>query len=110
MKKILLIFSLIFIQFNLAQEAPKVLKTSFSKEALAQKITDINGKTVSISDLLKQHEGKILILDLWASWCRDCLKAMPKAKELEEKNTQVDFVFLSLDRNFDAWKKGLEKK
>lgn len=109
MKKILLIFSLIFIQFNLAQEAPKVLKTSFSKEALAQKITDINGKTVSILDLLKQHEGKILILDLWASWCRDCLKAMPKAKELEEKNTQVDFVFLSLDRNFDAWKKGLEK-
>ena len=40
---------------------------------------------------------------------QDCLNAMPKAKELEEKNPDVNFVFLSLDRNLDAWKKGLEK-
>jgi thiol-disulfide isomerase/thioredoxin len=50
-----------------------------------------------------------LVIDLWASWCRDCLKAMPKAKELEDKNPNVKFIFLSLDRNEEAWKKGLEK-
>ncbi len=92
-----------------SQEVPKVLKTKFSKEALAQKVTDVNGKTVTLSKILKDHKGKILVLDLWASWCRDCLNAMPKAKELEANNPKVDFVFLSLDRNFDAWKKGIEK-
>ena len=33
---------------------------------------------------------------------------MPKAKELEDKNLNVKFIFLSLDRNEEAWKKGLE--
>ena len=32
-----------------------------------------------------------------------------QAKELEEKNANINFVFLSLDRNFEAWKKGIEK-
>lgn len=109
MKKIITVFLLIIFFLGFSQEVPKILKTKFSKEALDQKVTDINGNTVTISKILKDHKGKILVLDLWASWCRDCLNAMPKAKELEANNPKIDFVFLSLDRNFDAWKKGLEK-
>ena len=109
MKRILLLFSLFLMSNAFAQKVPSVMKTSFSKEALAQKITDKDGKTTTISKILEKHKGKVLVIDLWASWCRDCLNAMPKAKELEEKNTNIDFVFLSLDRNFEAWKKGLEK-
>ena len=109
MKKLIIVLSFLFANFTIAQEVPKVLKTTFSKEALAQKVTNVSGKTITISKILEEHKGKILVLDLWASWCRDCLNAMPKAKELEEKNPEVNFVFLSLDRNLDAWKKGLEK-
>ena len=109
MKKLIIVLSFLFANFTIAQEVPKVLKTTFSKEALAQKVTNVSGKTITISKILEEHKGKILVLDLWASWCRDCLNAMPKAKELEEKNPDVNFVFLSLDRNLDAWKKGLEK-
>ena len=109
MKKLIVVFSFLFANFTIAQEVPKVLKTTFSQEALAQKVTNVSGKTITISKILEEHKGKILVLDLWASWCRDCLNAMPKAKELEEKNPDVNFVFLSLDRNLDAWKKGLEK-
>lgn len=109
MKKLIVVLAFLVANFTIAQEVPKVLKTTFSKEALAQKVTDINGKTITISKILEEHKGKILVLDLWASWCRDCLNAMPKAKELEEKNPAVNFVFLSLDRNLEAWKKGLEK-
>ena len=109
MKKLITAFLLTSFLTGFSQEVPKILKTKFSKEALAQKVTDVNGNTVTISKILKDHRGKILVIDLWASWCRDCLNAMPKAKELEANNPKVDFVFLSLDRNFDAWKKGLEK-
>lgn len=109
MKRVFLLFSLFLMSYVFAQKVPSVTKTSFSKEALAQKITDIDGKTTTISKILEKHKGKVLVIDLWASWCRDCLNAMPKAKELEEKNTKIDFVFLSLDRNFEAWKKGIEK-
>ena len=82
MKRVFLLFSLFLISYAFAQKVPSVMKTSFSKEALAQKITDIDGKTTTISKILEKHKGKVLVIDLWASWCRDCLNAMPKAKEL----------------------------
>ncbi|SDE54373.1 TlpA family protein disulfide reductase [Riemerella columbipharyngis] len=93
----------------MAQETPKVLKTTFSKKALEQKVTTLEGKHTQIKDILEKHKGKIVVLDFWASWCSDCVKAMPKAKELVQKNPDVDFIYLSLDRNETAWKKGIEK-
>ena len=65
MKKFILLFALLLIfGWGVSQQVPKVLKTKFSKEALAQKVTDINGKTISISKILEQNKGKILVLDL----------------------------------------------
>jgi len=101
---ILFIFCTIF-----AQKVPQVNKTEFSKEALAQKITSQNGKKLSVSEVLKMHEGKILIIDFWASWCRDCILALPSTKELKENNPEIEFVYFSLDRSHEQWKKALEK-
>jgi len=109
MKRILIYLLLVVFQFGYSQEVPKVLKTKFSKEALAQKLEDKDGKAISINEILKQHEGKILILDFWAGWCRDCLKAFPKAKELEAKNPNVNFVFLSLERSKEGFLKSLDR-
>ena len=105
-------FSIIAISlFSLAcsQKTPEISKTEFSKEALAQKLEDENGKSVSIQKILNKHKGKIVVIDFWAGWCRDCLKAMPKAKELEDRNTDIDFVFLSLERSKESFDKSLEK-
>ncbi|OWK97976.1 alkyl hydroperoxide reductase [Kaistella haifensis DSM 19056] len=109
MKK-LLFLGLILFGFNaFSQKVPDVLKTEFSKEALAQKIVTASGKKVSINDVLEQHKGKVLIVDFWASWCRDCILALPSTKELKENNPEIEFVYFSLDRSHEQWKKGLEK-
>jgi thiol-disulfide isomerase/thioredoxin len=91
------------------QKVPTNSKTEFSKEALAQKITALDGKKLQIAEILKKHEGRILIIDFWASWCRDCILALPSTKELKEKNPEIDFVYFSLDRSHEQWKRGLEK-
>lgn len=109
MKKLISFFSILVFAFFSSQEAPKVLKTGFSKEALAQKITKQNGEKTTISEILEKHKGKVVLIDLWASWCADCVKAMPEAQKLKEKNPNVDFVYLSLDRKEDAWKNGIVK-
>ena len=109
MKRILIFTLLMVFRLGFSQEVPKVLKTEFSQKALAQKLQDENGKEISINQILKQHEGKILILDFWAGWCRDCLKAFPKAKELEAANPNVNFVFLSLERSKDGFLKSLDR-
>lgn len=109
MKKIFSFLTLFIVCIIFAQKVPQVNKTEFSKEALAQKIVTASGKKVSINDVLEQHKGKVLIIDFWASWCRDCILALPSTKELKENNPEIEFVYFSLDRSHEQWKKGLEK-
>lgn len=92
-----------------SQEVPKVLKTSFSKEALQQKLENEEGKSITMQEILNQHKGKVVVIDFWAGWCRDCLKALPKAQELEKNNPNIDFVFLSLERSKEGFDKSLER-
>ncbi|MDR6516714.1 TlpA family protein disulfide reductase [Chryseobacterium camelliae] len=109
MKKLLLLLMMGIFGLGCSQQAPKVLKTGFSMEALQQKLQDEDGKTITVQQILDQHKGKVVVLDFWAGWCRDCLKALPKAEELEKNNPDVDFVFLSLERSKEGFDKSLER-
>ena len=84
-------------------------QTEFSEEALQDLFVDINGNEVTFSSILEKHQGKTILIDIWASWCKDCIKGMPKLKELQANNKDVQFIFLSLDKALDKWKKGIKK-
>ncbi|MEG0926431.1 MULTISPECIES: TlpA family protein disulfide reductase [Chryseobacterium] len=107
MRKLLLIFMIGIFGLSYSQKIPTVLKTGFSKEALKQKLEDEDGKAITIQQILNQHKGKVLVIDFWAGWCRDCLQALPKAEILEKNNPNVDFVFLSLERSKEGFDKSL---
>ena len=84
-------------------------KTAFTKEALAENLVALDGSEVTFKSILEKHKGKTIILECWASWCGDCVKAMPKIKELQANNPEVVYVFLSCDKTLDKWKEGIEK-
>ena len=63
MKKLLLLLMMGIFGLGCSQQTPKVLKKGFSKEALAQKLEDEDGKTVTIQQILDQHKGKVLVID-----------------------------------------------
>lgn len=84
-------------------------KKSFSKEALSATLLSIDGNQVSFENILKKYKGKTLVIEIWASWCGDCVKAMPKIHELQANNPTVSFLFLSMDKTADKWKIGIEK-
>lgn len=86
-----------------------VKKDTFSDTALAEKLLSPDGNQVAFQDVLKKHKGKTLVIEIWASWCGDCVKAMPKVKELQANNPNVDYVFISMDKTADKWKAGIEK-
>lgn len=109
MKKIFSIFSLIIGLSALAQKVPDVMKTSFSTVGLQDTVITMEDETVTIDHVLKQYYGKIVVLDLWATWCGDCIKGMPKLKALQNQNPDVEFVYFSMDKSNEAWKKGIEK-
>jgi len=87
----------------------KAQKSQFSEEALSEKLLAVDGGQVAFKDILKKHEGKTLVIEVWASWCGDCVKAMPKIKELQANNPDVAYLFISADKTPDKWKVGIEK-
>ena len=83
--------------------------TQFSEEALNDTFITIEGDVVTFQSILKEHQGKIILVDIWANWCRDCIVSMPKLKALQKENKDVVYLFLSLDRSIASWKKGISK-
>lgn len=59
-----------------------------------------------ISKIAQEHQGKIIYMDIWATWCSPCRKEMPNSKKLmnEINSDKVDFVYLCTDSNEDKWK------
>jgi thiol-disulfide isomerase/thioredoxin len=83
----------------------------FGKGDMASDFTavDMNGRKVSLSSL----KGKVIYVDLWATWCGPCLAEMPHYDSLKIKykdNNQVAFVSLSIDDGTDLWIKNVEKR
>jgi len=104
MKKTLALL-FVFASFSCSQAQKK----SFSKEALSETLLSADGKQVAFKNILKSHKGKTLVIEVWASWCGDCVKAMPKIKELQTNNPDVAYVFISMDKTVESWKNGIKK-
>ena len=85
------------------------VETQFSEAALNDELVSLNGDSILFKSILEKHQGKTVFIDVWASWCKDCLKGLPSVKALQAEYTNVDFVFLSLDKSQDAWKKGVDR-
>lgn len=84
-------------------------KKEFSKESLTKQLKTLDDSEITFQEILKQHLGKVTVIEIWASWCGDCVKAMPKFKELQANNPKVDYVFISIDKAAEKWKAGIEK-
>jgi peroxiredoxin len=68
-------------------------------------LPDANGKTISLSEL----NGKVVLLDFWASWCGPCRRANPKVVKLYNKYKDKGLVVLgvSLDEKKADWLKAI---
>ncbi|MCL7764097.1 TlpA family protein disulfide reductase [Polaribacter sp. Z014] len=83
--------------------------TEFSEEALNEKVYNLNDEVATFQEVINQHKGKNILIDVWASWCRDCIKGMPKVKELQAKFPEVVYLFLSVDEKKGSWKRGVKR-
>lgn len=67
-------------------------------------LLDTAGKTYSLDDF----EGKLLLVDVWASWCGPCIKEFPYLGELEQKlkgNKNFQLLSVSTDDSKQLWVK-----
>jgi len=92
-----------YLQYN------DVLRTVYNEQKPIQtgdiapdfNLTDIDGQEVRLSNL----RGKVVYIDLWATWCRPCIKSMTYSQRLIEKYGEEDVVFLyvNMDEKTNLW-------
>lgn len=104
MKKLLFLLLITVSSCSNAQD-----KTTFSDSALNEVMLDLEGQTLVFSEIIEKYSGKKIVIDVWASWCGDCVSGMPKVKSLQKEYDNTVFLFLSVDKSFETWKRGIEK-
>lgn len=68
---------------------------------LALTFKDVNGEKLN----LKDYRGKVVVIDVWATWCGYCVREMPDIVEYQQeaidKKIPLQIIGLSVDRPQD---------
>jgi thiol-disulfide isomerase/thioredoxin len=69
-----------------------------------------DGQQIVLEDLLHRYAGKVIYMDLWASWCGPCREQSPHYESLKEAFVKDSVVFLSISIDADPqdWKDALQ--
>lgn len=93
------------LEFRVALNHTYKKKLGLTNGDLAKELTLTNkaGKSVKLSSL----KGKIIYIDIWATWCGPCIEELPHLEELRKKfadNKNIEFISLSIEDDKQKWK------
>lgn len=98
-----LVFAVVIISCGQAQ------KTEFTPQALSSVMIATDKSETNFQKVMDANKGKIVVIDVWASWCSDCIKGFPKYKELQAQFPDVTYLYISMDRKWENWIIGAEQ-
>jgi thiol-disulfide isomerase/thioredoxin len=107
-------FNLFILTLSLAFQAGAQMKTVADLHPAASAdsvwLMGPDKSTMEFSRFVEQNKGKVIYLDIWASWCRPCTGEMPASLALRKKlpDSSVVFLYISLDDNFASWQKAAQ--
>jgi len=96
-------------QKEIMEEYDKWTAVAKGKDAPGWNYEKTDGKFVALDDL----KGKVVYVDVWATWCGPCKAEIPHLEELVEEyegKGKIAFTSVSIDKNKDAWLKMVEEK
>ena len=104
-----------FVACNKQTNASTISKTESTETTEVQSsapeinMTTADGQTVKLSDM----KGKLVYIDIWATWCPPCNAEIPHLKALYKHykdNENVEIISISVDEDVDAWKQKIVAK
>lgn len=84
--------------------------TVANNKTIGFKYENYKGGFTSLDDL----KGKLVYIDIWATWCGPCKKEIPYLEKIIKKyeNKEIEFVSISVDspNDYEKWKKMIAEK
>jgi thiol-disulfide isomerase/thioredoxin len=64
-----------------------------------------------VKEIIDGNPNKVIYIDIWSMGCPPCLTNMPYSKKLmkEFEGKPVEFVFINLDKDIEAWQKKIKE-
>ena len=94
---------------NLNDKYYTILHRDISKSSSLKSADDVanmsDGEKI-LRRIIEPYKGKIILLDVWGTWCAPCKEALSHSAEEYERLKDFDIVFLYLANNSpdEAWK------
>jgi cytochrome c biogenesis protein CcmG/thiol:disulfide interchange protein DsbE len=79
-------------------EAPPARPTTMPESALNTELKTMDGKAFKLADL----NGKVLVIDLWATWCGPCRASTPELVNIQKEFGPRGLEVIGLDIDPDS--------
>ena len=85
------------------QDPAAYIPPQFPRPAPQFSVESLTGESVDLAN----YEGKLVLLDFWATWCKPCVEAMPELQRLHDSYSEKGLIVLgvSIDEGKDRIKK-----
>ncbi|HEX8333610.1 MAG TPA: TlpA disulfide reductase family protein [Segetibacter sp.] len=92
-----------------------ITKLAFQKQPIPNEVMDaplksLSGSVNKFKNLISSANGKVILIDFWASWCVPCIAEVPHLKKAAEKlKDKITIYSMSIDSDESNWKKATKK-
>ncbi|MBI4379063.1 MAG: TlpA family protein disulfide reductase [Nitrospinae bacterium] len=86
-------------QTGVPKEPPKVTDSKIEGTPAPDfTLPDLNG----VNHTLSRFKGKVVFLNIWATWCKPCKDEMPSMEKLHQRFKDRDFIMLAVSIDKDG--------